>query len=171
MAMPSRPKADILVALPWLRPASAGLYRTALDHVEKYKTSGQRAETWRSWVSEGFVQMLAEGTAAHGRVMRMMRMGSHGHALLAEMRRQAVMLSNAKPRSRRSRPLKPGFGEVFSDIWHLVLQAEVKHSSTSARRWALLWVPPPLAGSEPASCFGGQRGVQRCDHAASDRNS
>jgi len=78
-----------------------GLYRTALDHVEKYKTSGQRAETWRSWVSEGFVQMLAEGRHA-------------------EQRKAEIQ----------------------------ALQAEVKHSSTSARRWALLWVPPPLAGIE-----------------------
>lgn len=78
-----------------------GLYRTALDHVEKYKTSGQRAETWRSWVSEGFAKMLSEGRHAEQRKAEI-------HAL----------------------------------------QAEVKHSSTSARRWALLWVPPPLAGIE-----------------------
>ncbi|OLP90937.1 hypothetical protein AK812_SmicGene27424 [Symbiodinium microadriaticum] len=91
----------LLVALPWLRSASPGLYRTALDHVEKYKTSGQRAETWRSWVSEGLAKMLSEGRHAEQRKAEI-------HAL----------------------------------------QAEVKHSSTSARRWALLWVPPPLAGIE-----------------------
>ncbi|CAE7548101.1 unnamed protein product, partial [Symbiodinium sp. CCMP2592] len=88
-----------------------GLYRTALDHVEKYKTSGQRAETWRSWVSEGFVQMLAEGRHA-------------------EQRKAEIQ----------------------------ALQAEVKHSSTSVRRWvysAATMLPPTETPDVQASSDGG----------------
>ncbi|CAE7374629.1 unnamed protein product [Symbiodinium pilosum] len=44
-----------------------GLFHTALDHAGKYKIPGQRAQTWRSWVSEGFAKMLSEGRHAEQR--------------------------------------------------------------------------------------------------------